>query len=173
MKTFSLTCEQTLDAPLDEVFPFFEDPRNLQKLTPPWLNFQIHDEGGLEMRSGLLIDYSLKVRGIPLRWRSEILDYQPPRRFVDTQRRGPYRLWHHTHYFHPEGDATVVVDVIRYATWGDGLVNRLFLKPELRRIFGYRQEQLGEIYGNLTKPKLVFDDSALADASQSHHAASV
>lgn len=173
MRIFTLFCEQKLNAPLGDIFPFFEDPRNLQELTPPWMNFRIVDEAGLEMRTGLFIDYALKVRGLPLRWRSEILDYEPPHRFVDTQRRGPYRLWHHEHRFQADGDTTMVTDKVLYSTWGDGLVNRLLLKPELERIFGYRQERLAEMFANVDEPRLLFYDSALAHPSERHHAASI
>lgn len=173
MKTFRLLCEQRLDAPLETVFPFFADPRNLQELTPPWMHFRIHDPDRLQMRTGLLIDYSLRVRGLPLRWRSEILDYDPPHRFVDVQRRGPYRLWHHTHGFHDEGGITRVVDEVRYATWGGQLVDRLVLRPELRRIFGHRQERLDEIFGSAGETRLVFGDSAAVDGRDGHHARTV
>src|SRR5579871_5848818 len=89
--------EQFLPRPLEEVFPFFADAGNLPILTPPWLHFHILTTRPIEMRRGALIDYRLRIHGLPIRWQSEIVEWDPPHRFVDEQRRGPYRLWHHEH----------------------------------------------------------------------------
>lgn len=131
-----------LDAPLADVFPFFADARNLEALTPPWLRFEILSPGAVDMRVGAFIDYRLRVHGVPLRWRSEITAWDPPRMFVDEQRRGPYRLWRHTHRFAPEGDGTRVDDEVEYAVLGGPLVDRLFVRRDLDRIFAFRRAAL-------------------------------
>jgi ligand-binding SRPBCC domain-containing protein len=135
-----------LDAPLSEVFPFFADARNLEALTPPWLRFQILTESPIEMRAGAFIDYRLRVHGVPLRWRSEITAWDPPHLFVDEQRRGPYRLWRHTHRFAADGDATLVEDEVEYAVLGGPLVDRLFVRRDLDRIFAFRREALRALF---------------------------
>src|SRR5277367_5549628 len=99
MTEFTLHNEQWLPRPRSEVFPFFSEARNLEELTPPWLNFEVLTPPPLVMKPGLLIDYRIRVHGIPIRWRTEILTWEPPERFVDTQLSGPYTLWHHTHTF--------------------------------------------------------------------------
>ncbi len=99
LKTYRLTREQFVPLGLDEVFDFFADAGNLELLTPPWLHFEILAPSPVEMREGTLIDYKLRLHGVPIRWQSEITVWQPPFRFVDRQRRGPYRLWVHTHRF--------------------------------------------------------------------------
>ena len=130
------------DAPLDEVFPFFADPRNLEALTPPWLRFEIRTPSPIEMRAGTLIDYRLRVHGLPLRWRSEITAWDPPHLFVDEQRRGPYRFWRHEHRFAVDGAGTLVEDDVTYAVLGGALFERLFVRRDLDRIFAFRREVL-------------------------------
>lgn len=89
VRTFELTCEVMLPRPPGEVFPFFADARNLERLTPPWLRFEVLTPEPIEMRRSAVIDYRLRLRGVPVRWRSEITAWEPPFRFVDEQRRGP------------------------------------------------------------------------------------
>jgi ligand-binding SRPBCC domain-containing protein len=143
---FTLTSEQWLPRPLPEVFAFFADAGNLDALTPGWLRFEILTPRPIAMRVGALIDYRLRVRGLPIRWQSEISDWSPPHRFVDEQRRGPYRLWHHEHTFTAREDGTVVRDQIRYAVVGGELIERLFVRRDLEKIFAYRQRRLGELF---------------------------
>jgi ligand-binding SRPBCC domain-containing protein len=134
--------EQLVAASLPEVFAFFSQARNLEKLTPPWLRFEVLSPEPIEMRIGTLIDYRLRVRGVPMRWTSLIEEWVPQRRFIDRQVRGPYRLWHHTHEFaaHPEG--TIVRDRVRYEL-PFGLIGEAahaaFLRRDVERIFDYRQ----------------------------------
>ena len=92
MRTRTLNSELDISRPLAEVFALFADARNLARTTPPWLDFQILTPDPIEMRVGALIDYRLRVHGLPLRWQSEIAAWDPPHRFVDRQTRGPYRL---------------------------------------------------------------------------------
>ena len=142
MRTFTLTNELWLPQPPAEVFPFFADASNLERLTPPSLRFQILTPSPIEMVVGTLIDYRIRLRGIPMRWQSEIIEWQPPYRFVDEQRRGPYRQWIHEHTFTAQNGGTLAVDIVQYAVLGGVTIQRLFVAPELRRIFDYRNATL-------------------------------
>jgi len=147
MKTFQLQTELWLPAPLEQVFPFFADAHNLEALTPPWLSFELLTPGPLEMRKGLTLDSKLRVRGLPLRWRSEITAWEPPHRFVDEQRKGPYRLWVHEHAFEARDGGTLVRDRVNYAVPGGSLVQRWLVGPDLDRIFAYRRRHLEARFG--------------------------
>ena len=125
-----------------EVFPFFGDATNLNLITPPWLNFEIVTPGPIEMRAGTLIDYRLRVRGVPLRWRTRINEWEPPWRFVDEQIRGPYRLWIHKHEFEPREGGTLARDFVRYAVPLDFLAHRWLVRPDVERIFEFRSRVL-------------------------------
>ena len=131
--------------PIDEVFAFFSDPANLERLTPPWLRFCVLGATTESLGEGAEIDYRPRVRGIPLRWRSLIRAWNPPHGFVDEQLRGPYRLWVHAHTFEPVNGGTRVGDRVRYAVLGGALVDRLLVRPDLERIFDYRRERLEEL----------------------------
>lgn len=146
MKLFRLHSEVVISEPLDVVFPFFSDAANLQRITPAWLNFEVTSPTPIQMKPGQTIDYRLKVRGLPLRWRSEITVWEPPHRFVDEQIRGPYKVWHHEHTFAEREGKTVCEDDVTYAVPGGALVNRLFVEPDVKRIFEYRRKRLLEIF---------------------------
>jgi len=143
---FTLTSEQWLPRVLPEVFTFFADAGNLDALTPGWLRFEILTPHPVTMHVGALIDYRLRLRGLPIRWQSEISEWSPPHRFVDEQRHGPYRLWHHTHTFEARDGGTVVRDIVRYDVPGGAVVNALFVQRDLRKIFAHRQQRLGELF---------------------------
>ena len=150
MQTFGRSV--VLAAPLDAVFRFFSDARNLEVLTPPWLRFRVVTEGDVRMFRGAQIDYRLRLRGVPLRWRSEITAWEPPHRFVDEQIAGPYRRWIHEHAFEarerPGRDPVVIAsDEVRYHAPGGALLNRLLVAPDVRRIFRYRSARLRERFG--------------------------
>lgn len=142
MKIYHLAREIWLPRPLDEVFSFFSDALNLEALTPRWLRFQVLTPAPIHLQAGTLIDYRLRVRGLPLRWQSEITVWEPPHRFVDEQRRGPYRLWHHEHAFSQKDGGTLVADRVQYAAPGGRWVHQFLVKPDLERIFDYRYRQL-------------------------------
>lgn len=146
MKTTLFTSELLLPRGRSEVFPYFANAENLEALTPPWLRFRIVTECPISMQKGCLIDYQLRVRGIPVRWRSEITAWEPPHRFVDEQRRGPYRLWMHEHVFeeHPEG--TRVIDRVRYAVPGGQIIDRLFVRRDIETIFAFRRQKLLQVF---------------------------
>ncbi|HVV70394.1 MAG TPA: SRPBCC family protein [Verrucomicrobiae bacterium] len=133
-----------LPKPVEAVFGFFAEARNLQAITPDWLDFQILTPGPIVMRTGAIIDYRLRLRGFPLRWRTEITAWEPPFRFVDEQRQGPYKLWIHEHRFEPIDNGTRARDFVRYAPPGGWLTDWLFVRRDIERIFRYRQQKLTE-----------------------------
>ena len=148
---YELATWQWLPRPRADVFAFFSDPRNLERITPAFLNFHVLTAGPCELRGGALIDYRLRLRGIPLRWQSEITVWEPPRRFVDIQRRGPYRRWDHTHIFEEEAGGTMVHDQVLYALPGPDVftrvVNAVLVAPDTRRIFAFRHSALEACLG--------------------------
>ena len=139
-----------LPRPREEVFRFFSDAANLERLTPPWLNFHILTPG-IELRPGALIDYRLRLYGIPLRWQSEISRWEPPERFVDEQRRGPYRSWVHTHTFVEERGGTRVADAVDFEVPFGWLVGGLVMR-DVRRIFAFRTAALLRVFGETGGP---------------------
>jgi ligand-binding SRPBCC domain-containing protein len=147
MRLFTFTADLWLPRAPAEVFPFFGDARNLQAITPAWLDFQIVTPGPITMQAGTLIDYRLRVHGVPLRWRTRINAWEPPHRFVDEQLRGPYRQWLHEHTFAEQNGGTLARDVVRYAVPGGALVNWLFVRRDVERIFAHRQAKLREHFG--------------------------
>lgn len=161
MAIHHLHARQHLARPLDEVFDFFSQASNLGRITPDWLDFRIVSDD-FEMRTGLLLDYRISLYGIPLKWQSQITAWDPPHRFADRQTKGPYSHWLHTHLFHPDGDTTWVEDHVAYASVGGALVNALFLKPQLRLIFGHRQKVIAERFGEVEPATLEFPDHAPA-----------
>ena len=146
-RIFQLTASQWLPRAPKEVFTFFADAFNLEDITPPWLRFRVLTPPPINLRSGSEIDYRLRLRGLPLRWRSRISDWSPPFQFVDDQIVGPYRLWHHVHTFEARDGGTCVRDHVEYASAGGVLANALFLRRDLRDIFTYRQQRLTELFG--------------------------
>ena len=141
--------EQFVPRPRDEVFAFFAEAQNLEMLTPAFLNFRILTPLPLNMRSGILIDYQIRLGGIPMRWRTRIETFEAPVRFVDVQIAGPYRTWRHVHEFQDAPGGTLVTDRVDYALpfgFLDALAHRLFVRRALKRIFDFRQQRLAEIF---------------------------
>ena len=144
MGTF--VARQLVDVPRDEVFPFFADAHNLEAITPSWLRFRLLTPAPIEMGPGARIDYTLRLRGVPVRWTSEITVWEPPIRFVDEQRRGPYRRWIHEHTFtEQDGGGTLVTDRVDYAAPGGRVVERLLVDRDLERIWAFRRARLSEL----------------------------
>lgn len=140
--------EQILERPREEVFAFFADARNLQIITPAFLHFEILTPTPIEMKAGALIDYRIRLFGMPVRWRTRIDAYEPEVMFVDRQLSGPYRTWIHTHAFSDVdgGRATKMVDRVEYEVpFGPlgGVARALFVRRTLDRIFDHRAEVIG------------------------------
>jgi len=146
----SIERQQLAHAPLERVFEFFSHTRNLEELTPPWLRFSVLTPEPLALRAGTLIEYRLRVHGVPLRWVSRIEEWQPGRRFVDRQLRGPYRLWCHTHEFAADPRGTLIRDSVRYelplGPLG-ALAHAAIVRRDLERVFDYRQQQVERRFG--------------------------
>ena len=155
MKTFWLKKQIWVPQPREKVFGFFSDPQNLDRLTPQWLNFKILNAPPLVMAPGTLLDYRLRLRGIPIRWRSEITAWEPPARFVDQQTQGPYSLWIHEHLFEEFEGGSLVKDNIEYAVPGGRLVQKLLVASDLERIFQYRHRVFEEMFDSIKRKTTV------------------
>lgn len=142
----TLETRLVLPWPVTRVFDFFAEASNLEEITPPWLHFHILTPPPIVMRKGTRIDYRLRMHGLPLRWCSEITSWDPPRRFVDEQIRGPYRVWIHEHEFLETNGGTEVSDRVRYAVPGGALVDRLLVRRDVRTIFEHRARKLRELF---------------------------
>lgn len=146
--------EQVLPFKRDEVFEFFCEPFNLERITPPWLSFKVTTPKPVSVGPGALIDYRLKLHGIPLKWTTVIEEWVPGERFVDWQLRGPYALWHHTHEFEDHPDGTLVRDTVRYRM-PFGILGKVFGAPLVRRdtdrIFDYRREAMEREFGSFER----------------------
>lgn len=138
---FTLKKSQIVSAPLKKVFPFFESPENLEKITPPNLGFIIKTPKPLVMKKGAIFDYTIKLGFIKFPWKTLISKYNPPHLFQDIQKFGPYKKWEHTHQFFDLGDKTKIVDTVNYDLYPSFLgkiINSLFIKDRVENIFNYR-----------------------------------
>ena len=149
MKIFKLKRQQIIQKPLEEVFEFFSRAENLAKITPESLDFKILTPLPIEMKTGALIDYTVKPVLLPIRWTTMITDYNPPNGFIDQQLKGPYNFWHHTHRFEHTPEGTLITDEVVYAL-PFGILGRiahaLFVKRQLRRIFDFRSAVIKTIF---------------------------
>jgi ligand-binding SRPBCC domain-containing protein len=135
---------QRVELPIEEAFSFYGEARNLETITPPWLGFEVRTPAPIEMGEGALIEYRLRLHGVPIRWRTRIEAWEPPHRFVDVQVSGPFAVWEHTHTFEADGPETVVIgDRVRYAIpfgpLGE-LANRVLVRRDVEGIFDYRRD---------------------------------
>ena len=140
--------EQIINHPREEVFAFFADAGNLERITPPELNFHIITPPPIDIKKGALIDYQLKLRGIPVGWKTEITDWNPPHDFVDTALKSPYKQWIHQHIFEEGANGeTIMRDIVRYRLPFEPLgdIAHFYVKKELKYIFDYRYKVIEEI----------------------------
>ena len=149
MAVRSLNVETVLDAPLATVFDFFSRAENLERITPTKLRFEILTPLPIQMRPGALIDYKLRLFGFPMYWTTEITVWEPGVRFVDVQRKGPYKLWEHEHRFEAMDDKTRMTDSLRYEAPGgvlEPLVHALFVRRQVEAIFSHRAKVIKELF---------------------------
>lgn len=155
MAVHRLERRQFLDRALDEVFAFFAEARNLERITPDWLRFRVLSPEPVEMAAGTVIDYRLHLHGIPLGWTSQIEVWEPERQFVDRALRGPFSLWHHRHRFAASGTGTIVSDEVHYAppfgALGE-LAHPLIVARDLDRIFAHRHAAVAQILAGQPVP---------------------
>jgi len=140
---YVLEREQRIPRPRAEVFPFFADARNLERITPPGLRFRILTPEPIVMGAGTIIEYQLRLFGVPFRWRTAIEAWDPPARFVDVQERGPYRVWRHAHTFEDVPGGTLMRDRVEYqlplGPLGR-LVHGVFVRRQVAAIFAFRRQ---------------------------------
>ncbi len=151
MAVHVLEREQVVPRPVSEVFPFFADAFNLERITPPELRFEIVTPPPIEIRAGTLIDYRLRLFGVPFGWRTLIESFEDGVSFVDRQLRGPYKRWHHTHAFEAIGEGqTRMFDRVEYEVplgpLGE-IPRALFVTRQVSRIFDYRREVIARQFG--------------------------
>jgi hypothetical protein len=147
VKVHLLERRQLLEQPLEDVFDFFAEARNLERITPPWLSFEVVAPEPVQMATGTLIGYRLRLHGLPLRWTSRIEAWKPGSGFIDRQVLGPYGLWHHQHSFERTGRGTLIGDRVHYGMplgpLGE-IAHPLFVRGDLERIFDFRQAAVEE-----------------------------
>ena len=150
MKPHFFQSETKLYRPLEEVFEFFSSAENLNQVTPPDLSFSFLTPRPIKMHVGTLIDYRIKLMGIPFFWRTLISDWEPPYRFVDQQIQGPYVYWHHEHVFEDKGEYVLMTDRVHYLSPGwifEPLIDKLFVSKQLEGVWAYRAERFKELFG--------------------------
>ena len=150
MKLYKLETIQTINTSLDACWNFFSSPKNLKEITPDHMGFEIIDGVEERMYAGQIIQYYVKpVLGIPMRWVTEITQVKDKEFFIDEQRFGPYKLWHHKHFFKEVDGGVEMRDVIHYGLplgFLGRLARRLFIKKQLETIFDYRFQKVNELF---------------------------
>jgi ligand-binding SRPBCC domain-containing protein len=153
-KTHTLARKTFIPSPMDRIFEFFSRAENLDRITPPWLHFKVLTKIPIHMEKGTLIDYALKLHGLPIRWKSQITKWEPPHLFVDTQIKGPYTIWIHQHHFRKQNGGTVMEDIVEYGVPGcilEPLIHFVFVRRDLDQIFDYREKSLVKIFSESQK----------------------
>lgn len=147
---WTLTSSLWLKEPPERVFPYFADAFNLEEITPAFLRFRVVTPRPIAMRAGAKIDYRLHIHSVPVSWRTNIAEWDPPRAFADEQLRGPYRRWYHRHTFEPHEGGTLAKDEVQILPRGGPLapiVMKLFVARDVKAIFAYRARCLVELFG--------------------------
>jgi hypothetical protein len=139
----TIDAEQRVPRPIGEVFAFFSDAFNLESITPPRVHFHVVTPRPIELKAGALINYKLRVNGIPLKWTTRIETWNPPHEFSDIQLRGPYKLWHHTHKFTEKTGGTTMTDHVDYelpfGPLGE-VAHMVWVRGDVESIFAYREK---------------------------------
>lgn len=150
MKVYKLEKKQFIRTTIDECWNFFSSPNNLKIITPDYMGFEIIDTVEATMYPGQIIQYYVKpVLNIPLRWVTEITQVKEKYYFIDEQRFGPYKLWHHKHFFTEVEGGIEMCDIIHYALpfgFLGSIVNTIMVKKQLKEIFDYRFKRIEEIF---------------------------
>ncbi|PID70951.1 MAG: hypothetical protein CR985_02215 [Flavobacteriales bacterium] len=150
MKLFKLERTIVVDTDLDSCWDFFSNPVNLKKITPEYMDFTIFDSDNKRMYPGQIIQYYVKpLMGIKMTWVTEITQVAEKAFFIDEQRIGPYKFWHHKHYFKKVENGVEMTDVVHYALpFGvlGKLANALFVKRQLKQIFDYRTQKIKTLF---------------------------
>ena len=152
MPVYTLERKQLVAMPQERCWRFFSDPGNLAQITPPALGFQVLSKMPSEIHPGMMIRYRVSpLLNVPVTWVTEITHVHAPHYFVDEQRVGPYRMWHHEHTFRAvDAEQTEVHDLVHYVPpLGPlgAILNRLAIRPQLERIFDFREARLRAITG--------------------------
>jgi len=145
----SLTKTTTINRPIQEVFDFFSKAENLNKITPPDLQFKILSPLPILIKKGALIDYKIKINGIPFIWRTEISEWELNKRFIDRQVKGPYKIWIHEHSFEERNGITYMTDYVQFLSPGwilEPIINKLFIEKKVKGIFEYREKILADLF---------------------------
>ena len=154
MKVNQLKAIQNLPLSIDEAWTFFSNPNNLKIITPEWLNFKVTSRLPDKMYPGMIINYKVHpVLGIPTIWVTEITHVNEPYYFVDEQRFGPYKMWHHQHHFKETETGVEMTDIINYALPFDPLsrpINSLLVEKKVKEIFRFREKKLTELFTTVT-----------------------
>ncbi len=155
MKIFTFTASQTISTSIDDAWEFFSNPRNLQIITPPWLNLKITSELTPEMYEGMIITYKVyPLLGLPSNWVTEITNVNKKKFFIDEQRFGPYKLWHHQHKFIETGSGVEMTDIINYALPFDPfsrVFNTILVEKKIKEIFKFREEVIDKRFNKNLK----------------------
>lgn len=154
MAEHQIASDTFLPRPREEVFAFFSEAGNLGRITPDSLGFEILPPEPQVMGEGTIIDYRIRLRGFPMRWRTLIRDWRPPFEFSDQQLRGPYKLWLHRHVFEEVEGGTLVKDRVRYILPFSPMGELLHpvIRAELRHIFGYRKKVMQDLFPPASGP---------------------
>jgi len=164
-----LVREQVIPRPVEQTFAFFADAWNLEAITPPWLRFRIKTPRPIEMAPGAVIDYRLRLWGLPVKWRTRIEIWQPPCRFVDMQIRGPYRWWWHEHTLEPHPQGTLMRDRVEYRATLDSVVTPLFVRRSVERIFDHRAQAIDILFAPQTRTARAGIRADSGDAATTAH----
>ena len=147
-RVYRLERATEIAAPLAEIFPFFANAENLERISPPWLRFRILTPLPIVMKEGTLIRYRLRLHGLSFAWTTRITTWEPPHRCVDEQLSGPFRQWVHEHTFEQREGRTLARDKVDYIVPGGALAHRLLVRSDLKKIFDFREaglQQLGSV----------------------------